>query len=419
MRVMMIAQNPAEAIAVLTAYTAAKYGGEKLKVALAYMKDTEDETQRIYDGFVRYPVTTQMKLGTVPEEWESTKQDLLRAIDDFKPDIIHCFGSEWIYGKIVRDVSIPVVIHIMGFLSVYFTSLEMVTRPVPQPPPAPQPLVKRLLRKLKRTLLQEKKNKSAAPAEKPVVRTPEVLSAIEQDIMEANRYFLGRTRWDREIVRYYSHNGKYYHVDEVAKPSIMEAAGTWEYAYNNRLQLLTVSSADDRKGNEIILRTAKLLKELLHLDFVWRVAGSKEFFPKFEELTGICRDDVNVELIGMIENSQIIDEMRKADLFIHPSIMDNSPLAVCEAQLIGCPVIASNVGGVPDLVRDGETGFLYPYNEPHTLAFLIGNCIRMEDKLKSISRNETETAMRRHDPDRITKALYSAYQDIIDDYGQR
>ena len=104
--------------------------------------------------------------------------------------------------------------------------------------------------------------------------------------------------------------------------------------------------------------------------------------------------------------------MSKADFFIHPSIMDNSPHALCEAQLIGCPVIASNVGGIPQLVSDGETGWLYPYNEPHTLAFLIGNLREEKSLIEEVSRRETETARERHDPKKITGELINVYERI-------
>ena len=121
---------------------------------------------------------------------------------------------------------------------------------------------------------------------------------------------------------------------------------------------------------------------------------------------------MNVEPIGYIDDPAIIEELSKADFFIHPSIIDNSPHTVCEAQLIGCPVISSNVGGLPQLVSDGETGWLYPYNEPHTLAFLIGNLRGNKDLLEEVSHRETEIALKRHDPKRITGELIEVYERI-------
>ena len=234
--------------------------------------------------------------------------------------------------------------------------------------------------------------------------------------MNVNRYFLGRTEWDRNIVKYYSPGSLYFHVPEMIKPSVYEAAGQWKYHAGERIRLFSLSSGDDRKGNEILLRTADILKNVLHLDFEWRVAGSKDFFPTFEKRTGISHEDVGIRLLGMIGSAEIIEEMKSADLFIHPSIMDNSPHAVCEAQLIGLPVIASNVGGVPDLVEKGKTGFLYPYNEPHTLAFLIANVYPDEEKLTAISKTAVKTARERHDPERIALTLFQTYQSIIKDY---
>ena len=71
---------------------------------------------------------------------------------------------------------------------------------------------------------------------------------------------MGRTEWDRNIVKYYSPGTKYYYAPEAICPLIYESAGSWLYRPQAKLRLLIVSRADTRKGNEIILRTAQLLK---------------------------------------------------------------------------------------------------------------------------------------------------------------
>lgn len=257
----------------------------------------------------------------------------------------------------------------------------------------------------------------------PVVRRPpkhvpnavEHANAFELRVMKANHYFMGRTEWDRKIVRFYAPGAKYYHVPEVLRDMIWKAAGTWRYHFQGRLRLLTVSSADYRKGNEIILRTALILQTVLGLDFEWRVAGSREFFPFFELRTQLKRQDLHITLLGNISVAQVRDELQEADFFIHPSIVDNSPHSVCEAQLVGCPVIASNVGGVPQLVEDGKTGFLYPYNEPHALAFLLGELYLDRKRLTELSERESAMALSRHDPKQAADILFDTYERIIED----
>ena len=370
-----------------------------VKLGLAYANDGKHDDKIVQNGITYYAVHSDMSIGISEEQWEQAKAELLRIIDDFKPDVIQCFGAEWPYGRIAEATPVPVIIHMMGFLNIYYMSLDMVHgRSCADK--------ERLRTRIRRTLSGMIKGTG------PYVR-PEVPRAEEERrVMAVNRYFHGRTEWDRNIVKYYSPGSEYFHVAELAKPSVYAAAGTWDPCRDGKLRLFTCSSGDDRKGNGIILQTAKILKELMNIDFVWKVAGNREYFSMYEKRTGIRSEDVNVEPIGNVDDPEIIEELSKADFFIHPSIMDNSPHALCEAQLIGCPVIASNVGGIPQLVSDGETGWLYPYNEPHTLAFLIGNLREDKALLEAVSKRETETALKRHDPKTITGELINVYERI-------
>ncbi|MDO5131805.1 MAG: glycosyltransferase [Eubacteriales bacterium] len=376
-----------------------QYCRDRVRLAVAYVADGRNDSVMTRGNITYYAVNADMGVGISETEWERARAELLKVIADFKPEIIQCFGAEWPYGRIAESVSVPVVFHMMGFLNIYFLSTGM-ARGRLEAPPGAWKRVKKMIRRL------------AGRDDPPVSRVYRSME-FERRAMKAGRYFMGRTVWDRNIVKYYSPGSHYFHVPELVKPKIYSAPERWRYHERSRLRLFTLSSADDRKGNEIILRTAGLLKDLLGLDFEWIVAGQREFFPFFEEKTGIDRRDVNIQLTGMIGVRQIIDELIAADFFIHPSVMDNSPHSICEAQLIGCPVIASNVGGVPQLVEDGVTGWLYPYNEPHTLAFMIGNLRKEAELLSRISANEIEMSHKRHDPERIARTLLQTYERIL------
>ena len=423
MKVMIIAQKCADQCPTDDPIAEVRY--EKLLIRLlrekvqgAIVYETKDETENAFirEGLAYYPVKCRMDVDLPPEDWQETRQQLIRVIEDFSPDLIQCMGAEWPYGLIAESVSIPVVIHLMGFLNAYYPALDMV---LGYSAAAGIHQTDRKLRRLftgcRNRLDEGKPETKNAPK-----RITDLNALRERRIMAAVQYFMGRTEWDRNIVKYYAPGAKYFRVEELMKPCIYDAAGQWKFKKQTGrpLHLLTISSGDDRKGNEIILRTALLLKELLKLPFVWRVAGHPSFFDRYEGITGIHHSDVNVELIGYIDGKHVVEELKDADLFIHPSMIDNSPHAVCEAQMIGCPVIASNVGGMTDLVEDQVTGFLYPYHEPHTLAFLIGNLYREEKTLKSVSAREIQTAAQRHDPARIAQTLYQTYEDIISEYGK-
>lgn len=380
--------------------------GEEIHLTIVY-RGAPGENGRIRKGSTFFrPVSFPMgKIGIGEKEWQQVKDELLQIIEEERADIIQCFGAEWPYSRIAAYTSVPVVVHMMGFLNIYHSSLRMVPGRNILLPVSYRTLIQQSKRFVRSILQGSPQDAFADPVE--------AANAFERETMRTNRYFMGRTEWDRNIVKYYSPNARYYHVPEVIKKTVYDSAGTWKGSRRKKLRLLTISSADDRKGNEIILHCARLLKDLIGLDFIWHVAGNREFFPSFERYTGISRQDVCVELIGMIRPQEIVRELSEADLFIHPSIIDNSPNTICEAQLIGCPVIASRVGGVPQLIEDGVTGFLYPYNEPHTLAFLIGNICRNEELLQRVSDEEVRVSLKRHDPQRIADTLISIYTNVI------
>lgn len=178
------------------------------------------------------------------------------------------------------------------------------------------------------------------------------------------------------------------------------------------MRIVTISGASALKGNDLILRTAKILKDF-GFDFEWRVAGNKNSFSFFEHIIGLRHSDLNINLLGFINANEVAKELSEADVYVHTSIIDNSPNSLCEAQLIGCPVIATNVGGIPQLVDNGKTGLLFPYNEPHTLAFTLMNIFGNKIQLEKLSKNEISASIIRHDEQKIMHRLIDIYSEII------
>lgn len=380
---------------------------ERIKLGLVFETRDSGLSRVEKNGTTYYPICVQLSIiqkiksySDAAIRWGFIKQHIIDAINDFQPDIIHCFGSEWPYAAVVDSIDVPLVVHMQGFLNIYDLSKDLA---VSSSDKYRAYIFKP--KQLLRSMTSSKNNKSC--------------DSFERDLMKANHYFMGRTEWDRNIVKYYSPGSKYYHVPEAIRPDIYDAPKLWCYNRKSKIRLITITQAGYLKGNEIILRTAQVLKNLIGVDFEWRVAGRKDAFPLFEKKTRIKASDVNVELLGMIGPEQIVEELAEADFYIHPAIIDNSPNSLCEAQLVGCPVIAANVGGIPQLVEDGKTGFLYPYNEPHTLAFKICNMIDDAELLTAVSKAEIETSRKRHEPKTVADTVYMAYEAIITDYNER
>ena len=122
-----------------------------------------------------------------------------------------------------------------------------------------------------------------------------------------------------------------------------------------------------------------------------------------------------VSFLGPLDEHKMIEEYQKAHVFICPSSIENSPNSLGEAQLIGTPVIASYVGGIPDMVQNGKTGILYRFEEIEMLAEYIKQIFENDKLAKYLSENEIREAEKRHDKETIFKELISIYDNFQDD----
>jgi glycosyltransferase involved in cell wall biosynthesis len=95
-------------------------------------------------------------------------------------------------------------------------------------------------------------------------------------------------------------------------------------------------------------------------------------------------DGVNVESLGYVDHERTkILAYNAADVFVHPARVDNLPNVVMEAIACGTPVIGLPVGGVPEMVRHGQTGWLADKATSASLAETI-DCA-LEDLAKGVS----------------------------------
>ena len=100
----------------------------------------------------------------------------------------------------------------------------------------------------------------------------------------------------------------------------------------------------------------------------------------------------SVRFPGFLDIAAKIREANAADIFINTNRVDNMPVAILEACAMGLPVVATNVGGIPDLLTDGETGLLVPDNDEQAMAAAVLRLLRDPDSASRLSRNGRQLA---------------------------
>lgn len=122
------------------------------------------------------------------------------------------------------------------------------------------------------------------------------------------------------------------------------------------------------------------------------VAGYGQEEPKLKKLAENLKLQ-NVEFTGKVSNEEMPEIYNRADIYLNASLVDNMPLSFIEAFSCGLPIVSSNAGGIPYIVKDGETGFLVKENDCQTLAekaILLLNNKDSAQKIISNSRCECE-----------------------------
>jgi glycosyltransferase involved in cell wall biosynthesis len=321
--------------------------------------------------------------------WNHYKTVFKKAIDDFKPDVIHIFGSETYMGLAALVAPCPVVLHIQGILSLYIYMFF------------PEGVSK------KSFLFQDWNPKNIY--NRFQLYTYWKRSCYrEKEIMHHAKHVIGRTHWDKMASYILNSDCTYHYGGEILRAEFYEEPNR---QIPDKLTIVTTSSSPLYKGFNFVLQTADILKNTMHMDFEWLVYGNVN--PTFhEKFTGLKAHDLNIRLMGVASSATLRDSIQNATVYFQPSYIENSPNSVCEAQMLSVPVVATNVGGTASLINEGETGFLIPTMDPYVAAYRLAQMDKYKDLNLRIGKHAREVALKRHDKQRIVEELIATYHEI-------
>jgi glycosyltransferase involved in cell wall biosynthesis len=332
--------------------------------------------------------------------WGDAKQEenLLECFMDivysYKPDVIQVFGSEHLFGLVALHTDIPVVLHIQGILAEYSKVF------VP-----PGVSINRWLTTPFRPALFFQRLFSYFKWNARLQREDVILHAVEN--------FIGRTQWDHDCTLRINPSAHYFHGGEILRPVFYESEPHSEDP--EVLTIVSTISEPPYKGLDVLLLAGYLLNKK-GVQFRWRVYGNVT--PAFfERISNVSLERSGLTLEGVADANALCIALREATLSVHPSYIDNSPNSVCEAQILGLPVIASEVGGVPSLIEDGVDGILFPSGNAEALVEAICSLAEDVPRRASLGEQARKTALVRHDKETIVKELLQTYAAIkqIDD----
>lgn len=323
---------------------------------------------------------------------------------DFLPDVVHIHGTEFSQGLSYINAcgNTNVVLSIQGLstaISEYYTTGLTFT----------DILYNHTLFDFVKTSVWREKHMFAQKGK------------YENKIISNCKYIIGRTDWDRARIWNINPKAKYFICNEILRDEFYD--GMWEYEKCDKHTIFLSQATYPVKGLHVFLKALPKIREHFP-DLKVRIAGKniletsslkqKLLFTGYAKYIRKLIKKLRLEDIifytGPLDASAMKAEYLKANVFVSPSIIENSPNSIGEAQILGVPIVSSYVGGVSTMIPDDSYGYKYRSDEYSSLAYYI--CHIFHQRVFS-NTNMIQLAKHRHDARINTKQLLNIYNQII------
>jgi len=320
------------------------------------------------------------------------------VVREWRPDLIHFHGTESAYGLLAarKMVACPAVISLQGLLGPcsewyrYFGNRSLTD-------------IVRMHRWLEIPAMRGQLMGFLRFRKK---------ARREREIILGSRFFIGRTAWDRAYLRAQNPRAHYYHGGEVIREAFR--LNRWQIGKARRHRVIFTNSGHPRKGTETLVEAVQLVRPQFP-DIRAAIGGSisrRSGYGRYLRRRISELDGAVIEL-GQLDSEQMAQELLASHVFVSPSFIDNSPNAVCEAQLLGMPVVSTYTGGVPSLIEEGRTGLFFPTGDAPMLAARLRELFEDDALAVQLGEEARAVALRRHDPDQVVRDVVAIYEDVL------
>lgn len=206
------------------------------------------------------------------------------------------------------------------------------------------------------------------------------------------------------------------YYDSVTTPLVKKDNST-------NLTIGTVKSLSEPYGIDILIQAFSLLLEKLkknHPELIpkiqYRIVGSGVQENELKNLAQSLGLSHTIKFVGRVENNEVPYELDKLDIYVALSRSESFGVAVIEASAAGRPVIVSNVGGLPEVVINGETGLIVPKEDPVKAAEAIYRLVLNRELRISLGEAGKKHVFSKYGWDKSVEIMINLYKDTISDY---
>lgn len=172
----------------------------------------------------------------------------------------------------------------------------------------------------------------------------------------------------------------------------------------------TVARMAPQKGLEYLLKAIPLITQKINAAFV--IGGDGPLMPALKKMASDLKLENSLLFTGYVDN--VTDLLRCFDVFVVPSIAEGLSITTIEAMAAGLPVVASNTGGLPELVKDGVTGYLVNPRDYISIANAIINLFQNKPLMNKMGENGQIMAMGLFNNSHMVDDTFDLYNELLE-----
>ncbi len=247
-------------------------------------------------------------------------------------------------------------------------------------------------------------------------------SELEREILASADYFLGRTEWDRACSYLNNKSACYVNNPRLLRPQFYD--NKWSLESCKKHTIFVSQSSAALKGTHFVIMAlneikkqfpdAKLViagKPLNTGNAIHNIIKGNAYQQYLLHLIHKYGLKDSVTFTGELDADNMVEQLKRAHVFVSSSSIDNSPNSLGEAMMIGVPCVASFVGGVPDMLVHKAEGLLYPYDEYYILAYDVCRIFADDYLACTLSENAQRHAKITHDKSN-SRFVIKLYRDV-------
>lgn len=174
--------------------------------------------------------------------------------------------------------------------------------------------------------------------------------------------------------------------------------------------ILTIGHVNWYKDPHVWIETARMvIRQVPTAKFIWVGDG---------DLLAECREEVEdedrIKFVGYKSQEEIADYYARASVYFQPSLMESFGISAADAMIWGVPVVASDIGGLPEVVSDRKTGYLVRPGNKKDMEEKIVSLLNDQDGAKKMGESGREVGMRKFSPEKWTVEMDELHKVLLD-----